>query len=198
MGKGPQTRTTILDTATQIASSQGLEGLSIGKLAEALAMSKSGIFAHFGSKEDLQNATLNHAWSIMVAYLRTAHTSVGLERLRAFLHGWLRYLEHSPFEGGCVFMAASTEQDGRPGKVRDHLVQFVMQAVHALHEQLEQAQRLGQLRADLSVPQMAFELHAFLQAANNAYQLSRDATYFELARHAIEERLTLWTAQEAS
>jgi AcrR family transcriptional regulator len=198
MGKGPQTRTAILDTATQIASSQGLEGLSIGKLAEALEMSKSGIFAHFGSKEDLQNATLDHAWSIMAAYLRTAHPSVGLERLRAFLHGWLQYLEHSPFEGGCVFMAASTEQDGRPGKVRDHLVQLVMQAVQTLHEQLEQAQRLGQLRADLSVPQMAFELHAFLQAANNAYQLSRNATYFELARHAIEECLKRWTAQEAS
>jgi AcrR family transcriptional regulator len=192
MGKGQQTQITILDAATQIASTEGLEGLSIGKLAQTLEMSKSGIFAHFGSKEELQTATLDHAWNVMATYLRSATTDAGLEPLRAFLNGWLEYLEHSPFTGGCVFMAASTELDGRPGKVRDHLVQLVTRAVYALHERLGQAQGRGQLRADVPIAQMAFELHAFLQAAHNAYQLSRDPVYFEFARRAIHERLEFW------
>ena len=197
MGKGQQTRETILHTAAQIASTHGLEGLSIGQLAETLQMSKSGIFAHFGSKEDLQTATLDHAWAIMVAHLNTT-AAPGLEQLRATLSGWLAYLEHCPFEGGCVFMAASTEFDGRPGKVRDHLHALVMHAVGTLHAQLSAAQALGQLRPSPSVPQMAFELHALLQAANNAYQFSRDAGYFALARTAIEDRLNAWQPVEAA
>jgi AcrR family transcriptional regulator len=192
MGKGQRTQNTILDAATQIASTEGLEGLSIGQLAQSLEMSKSGIFAHFGSKEDLQIATLDHAWTIMASYLRAPNTDAGLEPLRGFLNGWLQYLEFSPFAGGCVFMAASAELDGRPGRVRDHLVQLVTRAVQALHDQLGQLQSRGQLRSDLTIAQMAFELHAFLQAANNAYQLSRDPAYFALARHAIHECLEHW------
>lgn len=196
MAKGQQTRETILDIATQITSRDGLEGLSIGKLAEHLMMSKSGIFAHFGSKEELQIATLDHAWTIMAAHLTTANAAPGLEQLQAMLSGWLSYLENCPFQGGCVFMAASTEFDGRPGKVRDHLIKLVTHAVSAIFEQLHAAQQLGQLRQDIPVPQMAFELHAFLQAANNAYQLSRDPSYFRYARHAIEEHLNTWQTSE--
>lgn len=196
MTKGQQTRDTILQTATQIASKDGLEGVSIGKLAEQLGMSKSGIFAHFGSKEDLQTATLDLAWEIMAGHLSTANTAPGLERLRAMLNGWLLYLEHSPFQGGCVFMAASTEFDGQPGKVRDHLLNLVVHAVGVLFEQLSTAQHLGHLRGDIPVPQMVFELHAFLQAANNAYQLSKDPQYFEYARHAIERHLSMWQTSE--
>jgi AcrR family transcriptional regulator len=180
MAKGRQTRDTILQTAIQIASKDGLEGVSIGKLAEQLGMSKSGIFAHFGSKEDLQTATLDLAWEIMAEHLSTANTP----------------LEHSPFQGGCIFMAASTEFDGRPGKVQDHLLKLVRQAVGILFEQLNTAQQLGHLLGDMPVPQMAFELHAFLQAANNAYQLTKDPQYFGYARHAIERHLNMWQTSE--
>jgi AcrR family transcriptional regulator len=196
MGKGQQTQITILDTAVQIASTEGLEGLSIGTLAQTLEMSKSGVFAHFGSKEDLQTATLDHAWTIMSTYLHPTNDRAASQPLRDLLEGWLRYLEHSPFAGGCVFIAASTEFDSRPGRVRDHLVQIVSRAVQALHEQLAQAQGRGQLRADVPIAQMAFELHAFLQAAHNAYQLSREPAYFEFARHAINERLESWATKE--
>jgi AcrR family transcriptional regulator len=196
MAKGQQTRETILSTASQIASQDGLEGLSIGKLAEHLGMSKSGIFAHFGSKEDLQTATLDHAWTIMATHLTTTGTAPGLEQLRTTLNGWLAYLEHCPFAGGCVFMAASTEFDGRPGNVRDHLLNLVANAVNGLLEQFSSAQALGQLRPDLPAVQMVFEVHAFLQAANNAYQLSKDASYFGLARHAIDSHLNAWKTPE--
>ena len=198
MPKGQQTRETILGTATQIASQEGLEGLSIGKLAEDLGMSKSGIFAHFGSKEDLQTATLDHAWAIMAAHLLTADTAPGLEQLRATLDGWLAYLEHSPFAGGCVFMAASTEFDGRPGKVHDHLLGLVSNAVSGLLEQFSTAQHLGQLRPDIPAAQMVFEVHAFLQAANNAHQLSKDTSYFGFARHAIDSHLNAWQTSEVA
>jgi AcrR family transcriptional regulator len=196
MAKGQQTRETILNIASQMASRDGLEGLSIGKLAEYLSMSKSGIFAHFGSKEDLQTATLDYAWAIMAEHLTTTDTSPGLEQLRATLNGWLAYLEHSPFAGGCVFMAASTEFDGRPGKVHDHLLGLVANAVNGLLEQFSIAQHLGQLRPDIPAAQMVFEVHAFLQAANNAYQLSKDASYFGFARHAIESHLNAWKTSE--
>jgi AcrR family transcriptional regulator len=197
MKKGQQTHGTILDAAAQLASKEGLEGLTIGKLAVTLDMSKSGIFAHFGSKEDLQTATLDHAWTIMASYLSDPRAAGELERLQAFLNGWLDYLEHSPFPGGCIFMAVSTEFDGRPGKVRDHLVQLVTRAVQTLHEHLSNAQHLGYLRTDVPVTRMAFELHAFLQAANNAYQLSRDPIYFSLARQSIEQHLEFWQSTES-
>lgn len=196
MGKGRHTQTTILDTAVQIASTEGLEGLSLGKLAQSLEMSKSGIFAHFGSKEDLQTATLDHAWTIMADHLRRPNDRADPHRLHDLLESWLRYLEHSPFNGGCVFMAASTEFDSRPGRVRDHLLELVTRAVRTLHEQLAQAQSRGQLRGDVPIAQMVFELHALLQAANNAYQLSRDPAYFGLARQAIDDRLESWATKE--
>jgi AcrR family transcriptional regulator len=189
--KGIQTRQSILESAMQLASTQGLEGVSIGQLAETLGMSRSGVFAHFESKEHLQIATLDAAWVVLQNHF-VHRKKTGLERLEALLSGWLGYLEQCPFEGGCLFMAASTELDSRPSPVRQHLLGLVVQAQGFLLEAIQSAKASQELRSDVSDLQMAFEFHAFLQAANNAFVLTRDAQYFALARVAIAARLQAW------
>jgi AcrR family transcriptional regulator len=189
MNKGHDTRQALLAAASDIASQQGLGGLSIGQLAQALEMSKSGVFAHFGSKQELQLAVLEYGWGILGPRLHHHGAPEGIAQLRAVLAGWLEYLRHCPFAGGCLLLAASTELDGQPGPVRDQLLRIVYTAVGLLQQPIETAQRLGQLRPDCHSEQLAFELHAFLQAANNAYQLTNDARYFDFAATAIERSL---------
>jgi AcrR family transcriptional regulator len=189
--KGIQTRQHILESAMQLASVNGLENMSIGKLAEALGMSRSGVFAHFENKQALQIATLDAAWAVLQGFF-SHRQKKGLARLEALLAGWLAYLENCPFAGGCVFMAASTEMDSQPSAVRDHLLALVGIAQGYLLEAIENAKSTFELRADVPSLQMAFELHAFLQAANNAYLLTQDKQYFALARQAMASRLELW------
>jgi AcrR family transcriptional regulator len=189
--KGIQTRQSILEAAMQMASVEGLENTSIGKLAETLGMSRSGVFAHFENKQDLQIATLDAAWVVMQGFF-SHRQKTGLARLEALLFGWLAYLENCPFRGGCVFMAASTELDSRPSPVRQHLLGLVGTAQSYLLEAIENAKSVGVLQTDVSSLQMAFELHAFLQAANNAFLLTQDRQYFTLARAAIASRLQVW------
>jgi AcrR family transcriptional regulator len=189
--KGIQTRQSILESAMQMASVEGLENTSIGKLAEALGMSRSGVFAHFENKQDLQIATLDAAWVVLQGFF-SHRQKTGLARLEGLLQGWLDYLEYCPFAGGCVFIAASTELDSRSSVVRDHLLGLVATAQGYLFEAIESAKNAGALRTDVSSLQMAFELHAFLQAANNAYLLTQDKQYFALARQAMASRLELW------
>jgi AcrR family transcriptional regulator len=189
--KGIQTRQHILESALQIASVEGLEAMSLGKLADVLDMSRSGIFAHFSSKEALQTATLDAAWVVLESHFGHRQKT-GLARLEALLAGWLHYLEQCPFEGGCVFMAVSTEFDSRPGVVRSHLLGLVGQAQAHLLEAIEAAKTADAVRSEIPSIQMAFELHAFLQAANNAFVLTQDRQYFSLARQAIASRLEAW------
>src|SRR5207237_8228651 len=121
--RGDRTRRQILDAAVDIASVEGLEGLSIGALASKLRMSKSGLFAAFGSKEELQVAAVDHAASIFVEQVvrRGLAAPRGLPRLRALCDAWLDYARRQVFRGGCFFAAASSEFDGRPGPVRERL-----------------------------------------------------------------------------
>src|ERR1043166_4628074 len=121
--QGERTRRAILETAVHIASAEGLEGLTIGRLATELSMSKSGLFAHFGSKEELQLATVEAARDIFVReVIRPAFEAPkGVARLWGLCDVWLEYVRREVFRGGCFFAAAAAEFDGRPGAVRDRI-----------------------------------------------------------------------------
>jgi AcrR family transcriptional regulator len=178
------TRDAILERAVDLASTEGLEGLTIGRLATELRMSKSGLFGHFGSKEELQLATVRAAADRFVAAVvePTLRAEEGLPRLRALCRRYLEYLERPVFPGGCFWGAVTPEFDDRPGPVRD-LIRDGMAAWLGLLERNAAA-------AGLEDPaQVAFELNALAQAANSSAQLFGDRQAFKRAREAMERRL---------
>jgi AcrR family transcriptional regulator len=170
-----------------IASAEGLEGLSIGRLATELQMSKTGIFAHFGSKEQLQLATVEAAKQVFLEQVvQPALThSRGIPRLRAILENWIGYVERIVFRGSCFFAAASAEFDSRPGSVRDEIASLTKAWLIALQDEIAFAQTSKQLRREADPVQLAFELHAYVQEANWAFKLFNDKSAFSHARHAI-------------
>jgi AcrR family transcriptional regulator len=186
-----RTRAEILKRAVDIASAEGLEGLSIGRLASELEMSKTGVFAHFGSKEELQLATVNAAKEIFLTEIvaPALKHQPGISRLSAFLDGWLSYVERIVFRGGCFFAAASAEFDSRPGVVRDKIVELTRAWVMALEEEVRRAQKLKQLSRGSSPRQLVFELHAFVQEANWAFKLFDEKDAFARAKAAITDRI---------
>jgi AcrR family transcriptional regulator len=167
-----------------MASEEGLEGLTIGRLSTELGLSKSGLFGHFGSKEELQLATVDAAARIFYDRVVGPSTELpdGLERLHAMCTLWVRYLEDEVFKGGCFFAAATAEFDGRPGPVRDKLRQG-QEALSA--ELMRQATVAGAAEPE----QLAFEIHSIVLGANAGYQLFGERRIFALARTAIERRL---------
>ncbi len=187
---GERSRNAILREATQLATVEGLEGLSIGRLADVVGMSKSGLFAHFGSKEELQLATFEAARSHLdelvvepALALPTAN-----ERLRGLCDNYLRYVQEA-FPGGCFFAAVLAEMDTRPGAVRDRAVAFMEDWRGILTGEIRGAQAEGAVGRDADVTQLAFEVEAYLFLANAQFVVRRDAAPIELARRAIEKRL---------
>src|ERR671930_249197 len=189
--KGERTRNAILGTAAALATEEGLEPLSIGRLAEATGMSKSGLFAHFGSKEELQLATVDHAASLFVAEVIAPAREAprGLARVWALCDHMVDYAERQVFPGGCFFASTSFEFNNRPGPVRDRIEEMIRSWLSYLEHAVEQAQDAGELDASVSAREIAFQLDAFAQAANAQYQLFRDDHVFAEARRAIRERL---------
>ena len=176
-----RTREAILDHAVNVASTQGLEGLTIGRLAAELGMSKSGLFGHFGSKEELQLATIEEASTRFLGEViqPTLAEAAGAPRLRALGERYLDYLERGVFAGGCFFAAASIEFDDRPGAVGDR----VRDALWAWMAYLEdQARAAGADDPKL----LAFEFHALAQGANSSFRLFGDPRAFAWARTAID------------
>ena len=176
--KGEQTRAAILDRAVDLASAEGLEGLTIGRLAAELRMSKSGLFAHFGSKQELQLATVGAAAErFRVAVIEPAQAVPdGAPRLRALGEGYLDHLDL--YSGGCFWGATSAEYDDRPGPVRD----AVAGALDAWLGELERQARI----AGVEQPErFAFELYAVIMGANARYRLSGDPRVFDYARDAL-------------
>ncbi|MGH8083797.1 MAG: TetR/AcrR family transcriptional regulator [Lysobacter sp.] len=159
--KGAATREAILDHAYAIACSAGLEGLSIGALAHAVGMSKSGVFAHFGSREDLQLAVLDDAAQRFVAHVfePALRRPRGLARLRTIIEQWFDWVRHED-DGGCLFLAAVSEYDDRPGPQRDLLLQQDRQWRQALGHAVSLAIGEAELRADIDVEQLVFEIYA--------------------------------------
>ena len=191
--RGEKTRQDILKFAMDLASAEGLEGLTIGRLAQELDMSKSGLFAHFGSKEELQLATVDAARAVFVTEIVDpyAGTTRGLERLQAMLENWLRYVERSVFRGGCFFFAVSAEVDDRPGPVRDLVAELTKAWLDALEAEIQQAQAATELNAKADAQLLAFQLHAFVQEANWTFRLHNDPQAFARARAVIRQCLAL-------
>jgi len=189
--KGERTRNAILETAAALATEEGLEPLSIGRLAEATGMSKSGLFAHFGSKEELQLATVDHAASLFVAEVIDPARAApkGVARVWALCDRMLDYAERQVFPGGCFFAATSFEFNNRPGAVRDRIQEMIGSWLSYLEHAVDQAQDAGELDPDMSAREIAFQLDAFAQAANAQFQLFRDERVFADARKAVQERL---------
>ncbi len=194
--KGERTRQAILTTAAELATQEGLEPLSIEGLAEATGMSKSGLFAHFGSKEELQLATIEAASEIyvreVIAPAREAER--GLPRLVALMDHWLDYLRREVFKGGCFFDAVRNEYDSRqPGPVRDAIAADFRTWKELVANRVRAAQAAGHLDPEAAPEQVAFELDALGGAANVRFQLDRDEVAFERARRAIHARLNALT-----
>jgi AcrR family transcriptional regulator len=183
-GKGADTRATILSRALDIASVDGLEGLTIGRLAGELEMSKSGVFAHFGSKQELQLATVAAAAErFRVAVIEPAlRTPDGAPRLGAMAAAYLDHLESNDYSGGCFWAATSAEYDDRPGPVRDAIAT-------ALDAWLGELERQARLAGAPDPGRFAFELYAVVMGANSRFRMSGDRGVFGYARDAIERRL---------
>lgn len=189
--RGEQTRATVLARAMAIASVEGLEGLSIGRLAGELEVSKSGVFARFGSKEELQLATVEAAREIFVdQVVRPAlETPPGLERLWRLCSGWLAYSRGRVFPGGCFFFSAAAEYDARPGRVRDAVAAALATWTALLERAAEDARQLGELQSTCDARQLAFELDAMGAAANVRSVLHDDDAAYDLATTGVLDRL---------
>ncbi len=185
--KGQQTRAAILDSALSLASQMGLEGLSIGALAEVAHMSKSGVFAHFGSREELQIAVIReyHRRFEEEVFFPAMRETRGVSRLRALFERWLRRVSVE-VDSGCIYISGAVEFDDRPGPVRDALVSMV----RSWHDALERAIRIaiddGQLKADTDAQQMLFEMHGLILALHHDARLMRTPGALQRARLAFE------------
>ena len=198
--KGDRTRQSILDRAVDIASLEGLEGLTIGRLADDLDMSKSGLFAHFGSKEELQLATVAAASQRFIdeAFRPALKAERGYPRLLAICEAWISYVRRNVFPGGCFFAAASFEFDGRPGPVRDMVASVMDEWMRAIEKAVRAARDEGHLSTDADPKQIAFEINSLFFGANFAYQLRGDKKALDRAYRAIETRLEGLRTRELS
>ena len=188
--KGQQTRAAILDAALGLASHMGLEGLSIGALADVAQMSKSGVFAHFGSREELQIAVIReyHARFEEEVFFPAVRLARGLPRLRALFERWIRRVSQE-LDSGCIYISGAVEFDDRPGPVRDALASMVRAWHAALERAIQIAIEEGQLRPDTDAMQMLFEIHGLILALHHDARFLRNAGVLERARVAFERVL---------
>ncbi|HEV7772240.1 MAG TPA: TetR/AcrR family transcriptional regulator [Conexibacter sp.] len=188
---GERSRKAILREAAQLATVEGLDGLSIARLAEAVGMSKSGLFAHFGSKEELQLATVATASELFdeIVINPALGAPTGIERLRALCENYLRHVEDSVYPGGCFFASAAAELDTRLGPVRDLAIEVVGDWLEQQRKAVRDAQAEGAIDPSEDPEQLAFELEAYLMAANQMFVISQDPAPIEQARRAIARRL---------
>ncbi len=187
MSKGETTKTAILDEAVQLASRVGFGGLSIGQLADQAAMSKSGLFAHFKSKEQLQLQTLDRARLKFVdVVVRPALAADrGEARVRALFEAWLGWTGQS-LEGGCIFVAAAAELDDQPGPLRDALVKNELDWLELIANVAGTAVAEGEFRDELDVEQFAYEVHSLMLGHQHATRLLRDSKAGERTRRAFD------------
>jgi AcrR family transcriptional regulator len=163
--KGEQTRAAILEAAVKLAAEKGLEGLSIGAIADVAHMSKSGVFAHFGSREELQISVVReyHRRFEEEVFYPAMKEARGLPRLRALFRNWMKRTSLE-IDSGCLYISGAVEFDDRPGPVRDALMGSVKSWLEAMHRAVVQAKEEGHLRADIDEQQLAFEIHGLVLA----------------------------------
>jgi len=189
--KGARSRKTILLAAADLATVDGLDGLSLGALATHIGMSKSGLFAHFGSKAELQLATVDTAKEIFDADVIEPTNDIDdpLEHLRALSDAFLSHVERRVFPGGCFFISASAEFDTHPGPVKDKLLAFQAEWSQRMEQLITGAQERGLLQREESPSQLTFELTSYLLIANTAFVMHNDRVYLHHARTAVNRRL---------
>jgi len=196
--KGRQTRAAILDAALALASHMGLEGLSIGALAEVTRMSKSGVFAHFGSREELQISVVRqyHAKFSEEIFEPAMSEPRGLPRLRALYDRWFKRVSIE-IDAGCIYISGAVEFDDRPGPVRDALVSMVQTWQNALERAIRIAIDEGHLRADTDPQQMLFEIHGLILALHHDARFLRHPGADARARAGFENVLSHYIATPA-
>ena len=188
--KGEETRALILEAAVQHAGVHGFDALTIGLLAERTGLSKSGLFAHFGSKEELQIATLDEAVRRYneVAFVPALKAPRGLQRLSLMFDNWLQWMERSGLRA-CPMISANTEFDDRPGPMRDAVVEHMQRQHHEMMRCVQMAKDTGELSTDTDPEQFAFELFGIVSSCYRSRSLFQDANANVRARKAFD-RLT--------
>jgi AcrR family transcriptional regulator len=184
---GQRSRRAILDAAARLATVEGLNGLSIGGLADHIGMSKSGLYAHFKSKEELQLATIDTAADLFNAEVVEPGSAAqaGLARVWALSEEFLAHLERGVFPGGCFFASVAAEVDTRPGPVRDRIFDVIGDWVGALEDAVSGAQAAGEIDAAEDPEQLAFEIDAMLLMANAAYVMDPSPEALDRGRRGI-------------
>ncbi len=188
---GEKSRNAILREAAQLATVEGLGGISIGRLAAAVGMSKSGLFAHFGSKQELQLATIEVASDVYneLVVAPALAEPTGLGRLRALVERFLEHVESDVYPGGCFFASVAAEMDTHPGPVRDLAVRFTGEWFAELVGAVRDGQAEGAIEPSEDPEQLAFEIDSYLLLANAQYVVVHDPTPLERARRAVDRRL---------
>jgi AcrR family transcriptional regulator len=196
---GERTRAAILRAAASLATVDGLEGLSIGNLAAATGLSKSGLYAHFGTKQDLQLATVDEAERILSEEVVQPALAAppGLGQLAAVCEAYFSYVERRVFPGGCFFAATALEMGTRPGPVKDRIAAITTGFTALLASFAATAIQQHELPAREDPARLAFELHAILLGADTKYILADDPAALDLARQIIRQRLGLDDAGES-
>lgn len=184
---GERSRQAILQAAAEMASVEGLEGLSLGALAARLGISKSGLFAHFGSKQELEIATIEAAGRVFADDVMRPGLAAppGVRRLVALSEAFLSHVERRVFPGGCFFAAAAAELDSRSGPVRERIATFQREWMETLERQAAHARSAGELDRSADPKQIAFEVNAMLIAANGMFLLQGDPAVFDRARSGL-------------
>ena len=187
---GERRRNAILQEAARLATIEGLGGLSIGRLADAVGMSKSGLFAHFGSKQELQLATMERASAIFTEHVLepALRAPTAIERLRQLAENYLRYVAGETFPGGCFFASVAAEVDTHPGPVRDVAVQVMYDWLALLEQTIREAQAEGAVDTDVDPAQLAFEIEASLYYANTLFVITGGPVPIERARRSLQRR----------
>lgn len=194
---GLRSRDAILRTAASLATVEGITGLSLARLADAVGMSKSGLFAHFGSKEELQLATVDTACRIYtdVVVAPALADATGVGRVRALTDRFLGHVEDAVFPGGCFFASVAAEVDTQPGPVRDRALRFVAEWFDTLRQAVADAQDDGTIDPAEDAEQLAFELNAYLLLANAQFVASGAPAPLDRARVAVARRLEAATPE---
>jgi AcrR family transcriptional regulator len=188
---GLRTRKAILLEAVSLATVEGLEGLSIGGLAKSLGISKSGLYAHFGSKQELQLATIDEAERIFDLEVidPSEKAPEGLGQLVAVCDLFFDHLQRHTFPGGCFFASAVLEMGTRPGPVKERVGEFQQRFIGLILGYAAKAQELGQLAADEDLMILVFDINGIILAANTSFVMSDDPAMLDVARRAVRRRL---------
>ncbi len=188
--KGQQTKAAIVDAALALASQVGLEGLSIGAVAELMQMSKSGVFSHFGSREELQISVVREYFQRFDREVFRAALSAprGLPRLRALFANWMKQVSVE-LQSGCIFISGAVEFDDRPGPVRDALAETVQTWLRAFHRAIVLARQEGHLKPETDERQLAFQIHGLILALHYEARFLKNASSIDWALQSFEHIL---------